>query len=278
MTVKIITDSGANAFMDVIGGVQHENVPLTLTVNGQTWSDDEHLDLPNFIQALQNTKSKTSSACPSIGSWVQSFKGAEEIYVLTITSALSGSYNAAVQAAEIYKDDHPDVKIHVFDSKSAGPQIRLLASHLAVLINQGLPFDEVVRQLETQIQRTDLLFVLTELDNLANNGRISPAIARLTHLLNIAVYGTASDAGEFQMLGRMRGSKKMYAKMVKVMTKQGYAGGRVFIDHVNCPDRAHAMEEAIAKVYPSSIINISSCGALCSYYAENNGLMIGFEK
>lgn len=278
MTIKIITDSGANALMDVIGGVQHQNVPLTLTINGQTWSDNNQLDLANLLQALKNTKSATSSACPSIGSWLQSFAGADEIYVLTITSALSGSYNAAVQAAELYQADHPAVKIHVFDTKSAGPQIRLLASHLAVLINQGLTFDEVVRQLTQQIQHTDLLFVLTDLTNLANNGRIKPAIAKLTHLLNIAVYGTASDAGEFEMLGRMRNSKKMYDKLVKAMTKQGYAGGRVFIDHVNCPDRAKKMEKAIAAVYPSSIINISACGALCSYYAENNGLMIGFEK
>lgn len=278
MTVKTITDSGANAYMDIIGGVQHVNVPLTITVNGQTWSDDQQLDLTNFIAALQNTKTATSSACPSIGSWLKAFEGADEIFVLTITSALSGSYNAAVQAAELYQADHPDVKIHVFDTKSAGPQIRLLASHLAVLINQGFGFNDIVRQLNQQINQTDLLFVLTELDNLANNSRIKPAIAKLTHLLKIAVYGTASDAGEFEMLGKVRAGKKMYQKLVKVMTKQGYTGGRVFIDHVNCPDRAKQMEAAIAAVYPSSIINISSCGALCSYYAENNGLMIGFEK
>ena len=278
MTVKIVTDSGANSFSEIIGGVEHVNVPLTVMVNGQSWADDDQLDLNNFLSALKNTKTATSSSCPNMGSWLQAFEGADEIFVLTITSALSGSYNAAVQAAEIYMNDHPNTKIHVFDTKSAGPQIRLLASQLAVLINHGYSFDDIIKMVDQQIQQTDLLFVLEELDNLANNGRISPTIAKLTNLLNLHICGTASDAGEFQMLGKLRGSKKMFAKLTKVMVKQGYAGGRVMIDHVNSRDNAEAMAKAISTAFPSAIITISTCGALCSYYAENGGLMIGFEK
>lgn len=278
MTVKIITDSGANSYEDIIGGVQHVNVPLTVTVNGEAWADDKMLDLDNFLLALKNTKTATSSSCPNMGSWLSAFAGANEIFVLTITSALSGGYNAAVQAAEMYMADHPETKIHVFDTKSAGPQIRLLASQLAILINRGYPFADIVKLTNEQIKQTDLLFVLEELDNLANNGRVSSAVAKLTHLLNLYVYGTASDAGEFEMLGKMRGGKSRYKKLVKVMEKQGYHGGRVFIDHVKCRDSAEKMAAAISAIYPSSIITISACGALCSYYAENGGLMIGFEK
>ena len=278
MTVRIVTDSGANAFNDIIGGVEHVNVPLTVMVNGQSWMDNEQLDLQNFLLALKNTKTATSSSCPNMGSWLTAFKGADEIFVLTITCALSGSYNAAVQAAEIYMADHPNVKIHVFDTKSAGPQIKLLASQLAVLINNGYAFEDIISAVNQQIQHTDLLFVLAELDNLANNGRINPTIAKITHLLNLHVYGTASDTGEFQMLGKPRGGKKEYAKLAKVMVKQGYAGGRVLIDHVNCREHAEQMANAISALFPSAIILISTCGALCSYYAENGGLMIGFEK
>lgn len=278
MTTKIITDSGANSFESIIGGVQHTNVPLTVMVNGQSWQDDAQLDLPNFLSALKNTKTVTSSACPSVGQWLEAFTGADEIFVLTITSALSGSYNAAVQAANMYTTEHPTTRIHVFDTKSAGPQIRLLASQIAVSINHGYSFDEIIELTNEQIKRTDLLFVLEELDNLANNGRVKPAIAKLTHLLNLYVYGTASDAGEFEMLGKIRGGKHPLHKLVKVMEKQGYVGGRVFIDHVNCREQAEKLSSAIAEVFPGSIINISSCGALCSYYAENGGLMIGFEK
>lgn len=278
MTVKIVTDSGANAYQDIIGGVEHVNVPLTVMVNHQSWTDDGNLDLANFLSALKNTKTTTSSACPSMGSWLTAFEGADEIFVLTMTSALSGSYNAAVQAAEMYMADHPGTRIHVFDTKSAGPQIRLLASQMAILINHGYSFDEIIELTNQQIKCTGLLFVLAELDNLANNGRVSPAIAKLTHLLNLYVYGTASAAGEFEMLGKLRGGKRMYSKLAKALEKQGYAGGRVFIDHVNAHESAEQMASAISAIFPSAIITISTCGALCSYYAENGGLMIGFEK
>lgn len=278
MSTKIITDSGANSYTDIIGGVKHVNVPLTLKVDGQSWSDDSQLDLHNFLAALRNTNSPTSSSCPNLGSWLKAFTGADEIFVLTITSALSGSYNVACQAAAIYMQDHPSTKIHVFDSKSAGPQIRLLASQLAVLINRGYSFDEIVNLLNNQINHTDLIFILQELDNLAKNGRIKPAIARLANFLNLDIYGTTSNEGRFEMLGRLRDNKKMYLKMVKVMEKQGYQGGRIFIDHVQCRERAEKMANAISQVFPSAIITINPCGALCSYYAENNGLMIGFEK
>lgn len=278
MTVRIVTDSGANTFKHVIGGVEHVNVPLTVLVNNQAWADDGELDLDNFLLALKNTKTATSSSCPSVGSWLAAFDGADEIFVLTITSALSGSYNAAVQAAELYTEDHPGTRIHVFDTKSAGPQIRLLASQLAVLINHGYSFDEIIELTNEQIKQTDLLFVLEELDNLANNGRVNPTIAKITHLLNLYIYGTAGAAGEFEMLGKLRGGKNRYKKIVKAMEKQGYVGGRVLIDHVNCRDSADQLATAISAVYPSAIVNIASCGALCSYYAENGGLMIGFEK
>ncbi|WP_251547735.1 DegV family protein [Limosilactobacillus caecicola] len=278
MTIRIVTDSAANSFEKIIGGVEHVNVPLTITVNGQSWSDDENLDMDNFLLALKNTKTNTSSACPSMGSWLTAFEGADEIFVLTITSALSGSYNSAVQAAEMYLTEHPKARIHVFDTKSAGPQIRLLASQLAVLINHGYDFDEIIEMVDEQIKHTGLLFVLEELDNLANNGRVSPTIAKLTGLLKLDIYGTASPAGELEMLGKLRGGKHMYKKLVKALEKQGYAGGRIFIDHVNSRDSAEQMAQAISEAFPSSIITISTCGALCAYYAENGGLMIGFEK
>ncbi|WP_295729453.1 DegV family protein [uncultured Limosilactobacillus sp.] len=278
MTAKIITDSGANCFAPVIGGIPHANVPLTIMVNGHAWLDNEQLDLANFLLALKNTKTPTSTACPSVGEWLKAFAGADEIFVLTITSALSGSYNAAVQAAELFMNDRPGVRIHVFDTKSAGPQIRLLASQLAVTINHGYSFDEIIEITNTQIHQTDLLFALTELNNLANNGRVSPAIAKLTRLLHLSIYGTTSTTGEFQMLGKMRGGKRLLPKLAQVMEKQGYVGGRVFIDHVNCRPQADQLASTIAQVFPGAIINVSACGALCSYYAENGGLMIGFEK
>lgn len=278
MTIKIITDSGANAFISSIDGIEHSSVPLTIRAGSLSWRDNGEINISKFISALKKTRTKTSTACPSVQDWVNAFTGADEIFVLTITSGLSGTYNSAVQAAKIFNEDHPDVKIHVFDTLSAGPQIRLLAEDIAKMVNDGLNFDQIVETMKYRIRQTDLLFVLENLDNLANNGRINPAMARIAHALKLNIVGTASDAGKLEMLGKIRGSKKIFVKMLKIMEQSGYNDGKVLIDYVGTSDKAETMKQAILTVYPSAQISLSECGGLCTYYAEAGGLMIGYEK
>lgn len=278
MITKIITDSSANTFMPAIASVTHGNVPLTIKVGSSSWLDDGKLDIAKFVLTLKNTKERTSTACPSLQAWLDSFVGADQIFVLTLTSALSGTYNSALQAAKIFTKSHPNVKIHVFDTRSAGPQIRLLAEDAAQMVNQNCEFDQIVAALTNKIKQTDLLFILENLDNLANNGRINPAIARIARLLKLNVFGTASDAGEFEMLGKAHGSKKLFAKMVQVMKKSGYCGGKVLIDYVRSRAKADKMKQAILTDFPAAEVSLSECGGLCAYYAEDNGLMIGYEK
>ena len=278
MTIKIITDSGADAFVSSIEGVAHQSVPLTIRAGSSSWIDDGKLNIPEFVTALKQTNERTSTACPSVQDWLDAFAGADEIFVLTITSALSGTYNSALQATKIFTEKHANVKIHVFDTLSAGPQIRLLAEDIATMINDGLHFDQVVETMKYRIRQTDLLFVLENLDNLANNGRINPAMARIAHALKLNIVGIASDAGKLEMLGKIRSSKKIFSKMLKIMEKSGYCGGRVLIDYVGFSDKAAKMKETILSVYPSAQISLSKCGGLCTYYAEDGGLMIGYEK
>lgn len=278
MKTKIITDSGANTFVSSINQVDHRNVPLTIRAGSMSWLDNGKLNLPKFIATLKNTKEHTSTACPSVQDWLDSFASADQIFVLTITSALSGTYNSALQAAKIFTEAHPEVKIHIFDTRSAGPQIRLLAEDVAKMVNDDLNFDQIVETLKYRIHQTDLLFILENLDNLANNGRINPAIARIAHALKLNIYGTANDAGKFEMLGKAHGGKKIFAKMVKVMKKSGYCGGKVLIDYVGTKEKAEKMKQAVLNEFPAAKVSLSECGGLCTYYAEDNGLMIGYER
>lgn len=157
MTIKIVTDSGADAFVSSIEGVAHQSVPLTIRAGSSSWIDNGKLNIPEFVTALKQTNERTSTACPSVHDWLDAFAGADEIFVLTITSALSGTYNSAVQAAKIFTEKYTNVKIHVFDTLSAGPQIRLLAEDIATMINDGLHFDQVVETMKYRIRQTDLL-------------------------------------------------------------------------------------------------------------------------
>ena len=274
---KIVVDSGANLLEKSIKNVACVNVPLTLTIEDQVWSDDEALNLPAFTAALQQTSQPAASSCPNLAQWLAAYGDADEIYVLTITGKMSGSYSTAQQAAAIYLESHPAAKIQVFDSLSAGPAMHLMAEKLAELINSGLSFDRVVMALNEFMSQVELIFALGSLDNLAANGRISPVLAKVAHLMNLRVIGTA-DQGSFKMLTKARGPKKCCQTLISQMEQKGYQGGAVRIDHVQNRAAAEQFQQLLLAEYPNASVVIGECRGLCSFYAEQSGLMIGFVK
>ena len=278
MTTRIITDSSANFYDKNIDGIEHVSVPLSLRIDDKEWIDDENLDLTAFQAALKATEDKSTSSCPNLNAWLDAYRGADEIFVITITGALSGSYNAAVQAARIYHEEDPKAKILVFDSRSAGPQLQLLARKIARLVNKGYSFEEIVKEAEAYQHHIALIFALKDLTNLANNGRVSNTVAKMASLLKMNIIGTANNKGEFDMAGRARGAKKAQAKMLADMIKNGYIGGRVQIDQVNNIEGAEAFKQVILNKFPDADVQIGECGGLCSFYAEEGGLMVGYEK
>lgn len=277
MAIRIITDSGANLSGDQLAGLPFTSVPLTIQVGDQTFMDDNQLDLARFRAALANFNGKTSSACPSIAAWLTAFADADEVYVVTISAALSGSYAAAKQAAALYLADHPTRRVAVFDSRSAGPAMAMAATQIATQAANGTPFDQVVADANKALAKTDLLVYLRSLNNLAKNGRVRPTLARLAGALGIAVIGTASNDGTFELVSKCRQGHGM-KKLVQEMVSQGYSGGPVKIDHVDNPDGATKLANLITKAYPAAQVTIGPCHALSTYYAETGGLMVGFTQ
>lgn len=275
---KIICDSGANLLPATINNVSCVNVPLTMQIDGQTWQDDEQLNLKQFAAKLSQTKQPATSSCPNLSQWLEAYEGSDEVYVITITSVLSGSYNAALQAATIYQEKYPQAKIHVFDSRSVGPTMRLIAEELAKLIHAEHSFDQIIAEIDDFInEHAELLFALGSLDNLAANGRVNSVLAKIAHLMNLRVIGTA-EQGDFKMITKARGAKKAYRILFEQMIEKGYHGGQVWIDHVQNLAGATKMQELILRQFPHAQIQLRVCHALCTFYAEQNGLMIGFTK
>ena len=146
------------------------------------------------------------------------------------------------------------------------------------MASAGKSFEEIVKATEEYQHHLDLIFGLQDLTNLGNNGRIPAAVAKIAGLLKLFVIGTANNKGEFELLGKARGAKKAKRKLLDDMVKAGYRGGRVQIDHVQNEGSALSMKEIILDNFPDAKVTIGECGALCSFYAEEGGLMVGFEK
>lgn len=251
--------------------------PLTIQTENKQYVDDATLDVDSMLTDLAAYTGRTTTACPNIGAWLASMEGANEIVVITITSHLSGSYNAAVAAKELYLQNNPNAKVSVIDSLSTGPEMRLLIEKIRQAEESGLTFEEIDCQVRRYMEKTRLFFSLQSLHNLAANGRVNKIVAAAVGVLGIRIVATASVQGEIEPISKSRGDKRAIAEMVQQLRQAGFNSGKVRISHVQ--DHALAMQyaEAIRHAFPGSDILLRPSTALCSFYAEKSGILIGIE-
>ncbi|WP_270622844.1 DegV family protein [Streptococcus sanguinis] len=279
MTWKIIADSGCDfrEMKNLAKDTQFESVPLTIQVENEIFVDDKQLDIDLMMEKMYASSAASKSACPSPDDYLKSFEGADTIFVVTITGTLSGSNNSAQVAKKIFLEEHPDAHIHVIDSLSAGGEVDLLVTKLNELIQQDLSFDEVVQVISRYQEKTKLLFVLAKVDNLVKNGRLSKLLRTVVGLLNIRMVGEASQTGTLELLQKARGSKKALASAIKELLKAGYKGGRLIIAHRNNEKFCQQFSQLIQEKYPQAQIETIPTSGLCSFYAEEGGILMGYE-
>ena len=199
------------------------------------------------------------------------------VWIITITSGLSGSFNAANVAATQFKENYPENNIHVIDSLSTGPENALLIYKLRELILEGKDFETVKAEITEYHKHTRLIFALENMHNLANNGRVSPIVAKMAGLLGIRAIGRASEQGTLEMICKSRGPINTAIDILNNMIGDGYKGGKVRIHHANNETAANLLRTKILEKFPDAQIEIDVAGGLCSFYAEQGGLLVGFE-
>lgn len=270
----IVSDSSSNLLS--FEGVEYSTVPLKIISETKEYVDDLSLDVEKMVNEMSQSKEKFSTSCPNAYEWLDTFEGKDDIFAITITSKLSGSYNAAETAANMLMEKEPEKKICVLDSFSTGPEMQLIIEKLKELKEKGLPFGEIKEKIKAYMQKTNLIFSLQSLANLAKNGRVSPAVAKIAGVLGIRLVGMASE-GTLKPLHKCRGEKKTLETLKEVMMAMGYKGGKVRISHCLNLEAAQKLKESILSVFPKTDIKINICTALCSFYAEKGGLLVGFE-
>lgn len=278
MKFGIVTDSGCDLKRLEVGKTcSYERVPLTVSLDEQDYIDDENLDTDAFMKKMKESQS-SKSAAPSPNAWYNAFLQADEVFAVTITSSLSGSYNSAIAGREMALEEYPEKKIHIFDSLSAGPELTILILKIQELIQEGKSFEEIVETVEDYQNRTHLAFVLESIENFIKNGRVNKVVGRMAGLLGIKILGRASTEGELEVLEKCRGKKGIEEKILEQMIGEGFCGGKVVISHCFHVERAERIKELIMEKFPSSQISIMPTSGLCCYYAEEKGVLVGFES
>ncbi len=273
---RIVSDSACDllSLLDVDFAV----APLKIITDEKQYVDDDSLDVRGMVKDLAAYNGRSSSSCPNARDWLSAFGDAENIFCVTLTGTLSGSFNMACTAKMIYAESFPDRNVFVLNSLSAGPEMALIVEKLAELIESKDDFKQVCDEITRYAHRTHLLFMLSSMKNFANNGRVSPVTAKMAGLLGIRVVGKASLEGELEPLSKCRGEQKALECIVEYLHRMGYNGKKIRIDHCFNENAAKQLSSLITSNFPAASIVINRCRGLCSFYAELGGLLVAFEK
>lgn len=274
--LKIVADSSADIF--TLTACDFAYAPMKVLSEEKEFVDNEQLDVGEQVRYFDKYKGKSKSSCPNAGDWLEAFGDADDIFCITITSALSGSYNAACAAKQIYEAENGGKRVFVLDSLSAGPQLRLLIERLEESIIKGLSYEEICSDITEYHKHTGLSFMLKSLKNFANNGRVSPTVARLVGFVGICIVGMASAEGALEPRHKCRGEARSIEKIASDLAELGYTGGKVRITHCFNESAALRMKALIEEQFENTDVKIYEPRGLCSFYMENGGVLVAFEK
>ena len=275
-TIKIVADSSANVL--ALEQTAFAAAPLKVITDVREFVDDAALDVDAMVSWFDAYKGKSKTSCPNPSDWLEAFGDADEVYCVTITSGLSGSYNAACIAKQMYESENTRKQVCVIDSLSAGPELMLIIEKLEEYIKCGMSFSDICREIEAYKQKTGLTFMLESLKNFAANGRVSPAVAKIAGVLGIRIVGKASDQGTLEPTNKCRGVEKSLTAILSHLKNNGLSKGKVCIAHCMNEGAAQKLKEMIQSQMEQVNVQIHRCRGLCSYYAEKGGLLVGFEK
>lgn len=279
MKWKIVTDTGSNIreLENLPKEIAFEIVPLVITIDDEQFVDENDLDTEALIEKMKHAE-RTSTACPAPGVYAEKFQDADNIICFTLSNAISGSYNSAELGRDIALEENPDVNIHIFDSKTAGGEMDLLILKAIKIIQEKDSFEEVITAITEYHKHTYVGYMLQSVDNLVKNGRVNKVVGSLVGLLNINVIGVRSKDGRIEMSDRVRGEKRALERFIKNMVDNGLNGQQIEIGHVNNRKLADKMADKLRTHFPKATITIRPTSGLCSFYAEKNGLIVGYEK
>ena len=276
MRYKIIGDSCLDLTKEMRKDPCYSMIAVTLMVGERHFVDDETFDQKEFIKVVKEYPECPKSACPSPEMFKEAYCCEEEnVFVITLSAALSGSYNSAVLAKSLYEEEYGKKNILVLDSKSASSGQLNIAMYIRELCDQGLEFDEICEKAAAYRDRMNTYFVLESLDTLKKNGRLTGLQAFFATKLNIKpVMG--ADNGTIIKLDQARGIQKALQRMAEIAVKEAGTtkDKRLVIAHCNAPERAQFMKEKLCSMAEFKEVVITDTCGVSTVYASDGGVIL----
>ena len=278
MSYRIICDSCTDLSTAMLQDPHFVKVPLSIRVGDTVMVDDASLSQSELLWRMKECPTAPQTSCPSPSQYLDLFQGdGDDLYVVTLSALLSGSHNVAVQAKAIYEEEGGAKHIHVFNSCSASAGQVLVALKIRELAGAGLPFPQVVAQVERFISEMKTMFVLESLENLRKNGRLTKTQAVITSTLKLKLLMGSTPEGEICKLGQGMSMKQTLNKMVGLVAADpNHKGKDLVISHCNCLDRAFYIRELLEKSCQLGEITICETGGISTVYAYDGGVVLAY--
>ena len=258
------------------GALDFTTIPFSIRIGGKEYIDDERMPIDEMLEANETHAEIAQTACPSPENWRQKFSAPGPVIAFTISSALSGSYNSACTGRDMVLEEEPDKQIAVIDSKATGPEEAMLIWRARDLILAGKTIEEIEKDLNETAEKIHTSFALSSYRNLIKNGRVSRLIGFIAGHLGFWGIGIGDEKGEIAIRGKARGSKSMIRFLVEEITRVGVAGKQILISHCRNLKDAEALKAALEAAFAGIEVLIQEARGLDSFYAERNGLIIGY--
>ena len=278
MSYKIVVDSCCDLPVEYRKNPKFEVVPLILEIDGNVIVDDDTFNQADYLARVAASENCAKTACPSPELYMNAYDcDADDVYVVTLSSKLSGSYNSALLGKDLFHEEKGDKNIHIIDSLSACCGEANIALKAMELAESGLPFNEIVIEVEKYRDEMATYFVLDSLDTLRKNGRLTGMKALVATTLNIKPVCIGAK-GEIMQKSQGIGIRKALVKMTDIVASEieNPEEKRLMITHVNCYERACVVRDLILKKVPFKDAIIVDAAGVATTYAGDGGIVVTF--
>lgn len=277
MSFKVVIDSCGELTEDMKKSGNFDSAALTLQVDDHVIVDDETFDQADFLKKVAASPNCPKSSCPSPEAYRRAFDcGADHVYAVTLSAELSGSYNSAMLGRNLFLEDHPEAKVHVFNSCSASVGETLTGLKIRECEEAGMSFEQVVDTVEAYIKEKNTWFVLESLEALRKNGRLSTVKALVANALKIKPVMAGTKEGTIIQLDQARGINRAIMRMVDHVVEKTIKSEKkiLAIAHCNCPARAQMVKDALMKRMKCQDVIVVDTAGVSSMYASDGGIIV----
>jgi len=277
MKNHIVVDSGCDISEEMINSetCTMTHIPLNLQIEDTVYLDDDALNLDDYLAHMEASTVAVKTSAPSPGQFLEKYRIGDNVFVVTLSSKISATYQSAMTAKDMYIEEYGKKAIHVFDSLSAGIGEGIVSLKVAELIKKGLPGNEIIDQATSFIKGMNTYFIIDKFDNLVKTGRINPYVAKVASFLNVKPI-CGADNGEIKMLDKARGYDKALKKLVQtIKTNTPDIESRIVgISHVKAYEKAVALKDEILQHMRPKDIIIKESGGVITTYATRGGVVV----